>query len=134
MRTRISASIRMMHTSRDCYLSFSQTTAKISMSAVEPSTAFDDCFAMAATPNQTISTKTLAYSWPMQVSQRYIVLISERRPEALVVLAHYCVMLKMIDSLWFMEGCAVRILEQCRKNLEPKWHHYIEWPLSVIGA
>ncbi|KAH8885297.1 hypothetical protein GQ53DRAFT_659970 [Thozetella sp. PMI_491] len=89
--------------------------------------------AMAATPGQTISIKTLAYSWPVQVSQRYIVLVSEKKPLALVVLAHYCVLLKMIDYFWFMNGCAMRILEQCRNNLEPKWHRYIEWPISVLG-
>lgn len=89
--------------------------------------------AMAATPGQTVTIKTLTYSWPVQVPQKYITLISERKPKALIVLAHYCVMLKMLDSFWFMEGCAARILEQCRQNLESQWHRYIEWPLSVVG-
>lgn len=90
-------------------------------------------FAMAATPGQTISTKTLAYSWPVQVPQRYTILVDERKPEALLVLAHYCVMLKMIDSFWFMEGCAIRVLRQCQDNLDTKWHRHIEWPLSAVG-
>ncbi|KAH8653772.1 hypothetical protein BX600DRAFT_471619 [Xylariales sp. PMI_506] len=89
--------------------------------------------AMASTPGQTISTKTLVYCWPAQVPERYIVLVSERNPQALIVLAHYCVMLKMIDSFWFMEGCAVRVLEQCRLNLEDKWQRYIQWPISIMG-
>lgn len=90
--------------------------------------------AMAATPGQTISVKTLTYSWPVQVPQKYITLVGEGKPKALVVLAHYCVMLKMLDSFWFMEGCAARILEQCRQNLESQWHRYIEWPLSIVGV
>jgi hypothetical protein len=89
--------------------------------------------AMAATPGQTISTKTLAYSWPVQVPQRYIILVDERKPEALVVLAYYTIMLKMIDSFWFMNGCAGMILKQCKQNLEPQWHRHIEWPISVVG-
>ena len=89
--------------------------------------------AMASTPHQTISTKTLAFSWPMQVSGRYLELISKKAPEALLVLAHYCVMLKMVDSFWFMRGSAVSILRQCQQNLEPRWQQYIDWPLTVVG-
>ena len=90
-------------------------------------------FAMAATPNQTISTKTLVYSWPAHISEEYITLLSERKPEALLVLAHYCIMLKMIDSFWFMKDCAARLLHQCRKNLSEEWHLFISWPLAVVG-
>jgi hypothetical protein len=90
--------------------------------------------AMAATPNQTIAVKTLVLSWPAQISQDYIELMSKRKPEALVVLAHYCIMLKMIDSFWFMEGCAARLLEQCRRDLSEEWHPHIEWPISVVGS
>lgn len=89
--------------------------------------------AMTATPNQTIAVKTLVLSWPAQISQRYIELMSERKPEALVVLAHYCIMLKMIDSFWFMKGCAVRLLGQCRRDLSKEWHPHIEWPESIVG-
>ncbi|KAI9172817.1 Sterol uptake control protein [Paramyrothecium foliicola] len=89
--------------------------------------------AMVSTPNQTITTKTLTFSWPMQVPERYLVLIHEKKPEALLVLAHYCVLLKMVDSFWFMKGCAIEIFKQCLQNLEPEWHRYIEWPRSVVG-
>lgn len=61
--------------------------------------ALDDLrriFAMIHTPKQTISVKTLVYCWLARVSSRYLELMSERRPEALVLLAHYCVMLQMV--------------------------------------
>lgn len=90
-------------------------------------------FAMIATPNQTVSTKTLIYTWPAKVCESYISIMTERKPEALLVLAHYCIMLKLIDSFWFMNGCASRLLAQCRKDLSEEWHPYISWPLSVVG-
>jgi hypothetical protein len=89
--------------------------------------------AINAAPNRTTLTRWLVFSWPVLVSQRYIDLMSERNPEALVVLAHFCVMLNMLNSLWFMEGCAVRILDQCRRDLDDEWLPYIQWPLSVLG-
>lgn len=89
-------------------------------------------FAMITTPNQTMSIKSLIYSWPVQVPQRYLVLMSEREPRALVILAHYCIMLNMIDSFWFMEGCASRVLHECTEDLDEEWLHYLQWPVSVV--
>jgi hypothetical protein len=89
--------------------------------------------AMASTPNQTISTKTLTFSWPMQVTERYLLLVNQRKPQALLVLAHYCVMLKMVESFWFMKGCALEILKQCIQNLPTEWHRYVQWPMTVVG-
>lgn len=54
--------------------------------------------AMIATPNQTISMTTLMYWWPTQVPEGYIVLMNEKTPKALVVLAHYYHMLYQIGS------------------------------------
>jgi hypothetical protein len=62
-----------------------------------------------------------------------MVLISEREPRAIVILAHYCVLLNMIDSFWFMDGCAARVLSQCRSDLSQQWDPYIEWPFSIVG-
>ena len=90
-------------------------------------------FSKAAAPNCILSARSLAYSWPVEVPQRYITLVHERKPEALVVMAHYCVMLKMIDSFWYVRGNALRVLDQCRKNLSDKWLPHIDWPLSIVG-
>jgi hypothetical protein len=91
-------------------------------------------FAMIAMPNQTSSTKTLVFSWPVQVTQEYLAQMSERKPKALVVLAHYCILLNMIDSFWFMNGCASRLLSQCKHGLGDEMLPYIQWPLSVVRS
>jgi hypothetical protein len=89
--------------------------------------------AIATAPNQSIDLKTLIFSWPAQVPQRYIFLIFKKNPGALVVMAHYCVMLNMIGSFWFMKGRAARLLEHCRNNLSDEWVHHVDWPLSIVG-
>ena len=89
--------------------------------------------AINAAPNRTTLTRWLVYNWPVLVPQRYIDLMTKRKPQALVILAHFCIMLNMLNSLWFMEGCATRILEQCRRDLDEEWLPYIQWPLSVLG-
>jgi len=92
--------------------------------------------AINAASNETFFTRRLmqsVYSWPVLVSHRYINLMSERNPEALVVVAHFCIMLNMLNSIWFIEGCAARILDRCRRDLDDEWLPYIQWPLQVVG-
>jgi hypothetical protein len=89
--------------------------------------------AIIATPNQTISVTALMYWWPAQVPDGYIVLMNEKRPEALVVLAHYCVMLHQIGSHWYMDGCAKKLLLYCKRNLPTHWIRLIQEPLATFG-
>jgi hypothetical protein len=89
--------------------------------------------ARAATLNRSISAQTLVLSWPAQVPRRYFILISERKPEALVVMAYYCVFLKGIESFWYMKGCAARLLDRCQNDLSDQWLPLIDWPLSIVG-
>ncbi|RDW57120.1 hypothetical protein BP6252_13866 [Coleophoma cylindrospora] len=90
-------------------------------------------FAMISAPNQTISTKTLVYCWLARLSSRFIVLMNKQNPEALIVLAHYSVMLNLIDEYWFMKGWGIRLLEQCQSKLCGPQLELISWPLEVLG-
>jgi hypothetical protein len=89
-------------------------------------------FAMIATPNQTMSTKTIVYCWPVQVSQGYLLLMSERQSKPLAILAHHCILLNMLNSFWFMEGCAASFVPM---SAGAEWRlPHIQWPLSVVGV
>jgi hypothetical protein len=90
--------------------------------------------ALAAHPDQTIPIKTFALLWPARIPQHFIEMMNERKPKALVVLAHYCVMLKMIESFWFMNGCAARLLHPIRAHLSEEWLPHTAWPLLIIES
>ncbi|KAH8800177.1 hypothetical protein F5884DRAFT_686022, partial [Xylogone sp. PMI_703] len=90
--------------------------------------------AMAISPNPPVTVKTIVYTWPYKISRRYIELVSQRIPEALLVLAHYCLLMKKIEDFWYMKGCAARILHQCQKDLSPEWWSLLDWPVSVIST
>ncbi|KAH8801411.1 heterokaryon incompatibility protein-domain-containing protein [Xylogone sp. PMI_703] len=87
---------------------------------------------MASFTNPPVSINTMVYTWPYKISQRYIELVTERKPEALLVLAHYCILMKKIEDFWYMNGCAGRILDRCQRDLSPEWRSFLEWPASVI--
>jgi hypothetical protein len=68
--------------------------------------------------------------WPGTVSQRFVELMDERRPEALVLLAHYCVLLKKVNSSWWLQGVGERLLMAIDRELGSEWRPWIEWALE----
>ncbi|KAE8441827.1 hypothetical protein EG329_004280 [Mollisiaceae sp. DMI_Dod_QoI] len=70
------------------------------------------------------------YAWPGTVSQHFLELLHQRKPETLVILAHYCVLLKRVNSCWYFEGVGEKLLGAIDKELSEDWKHWIEWPLK----
>ncbi|PMD27151.1 hypothetical protein NA56DRAFT_676137 [Hyaloscypha hepaticicola] len=71
--------------------------------------------------------------WPMQLSVPFIALINDGHPGALILLAHYCILLKRIEGYWYFEGRATRLLRSILRNLGREWWGFIQWPLEEIG-
>ena len=72
--------------------------------------------------------------WPAKVPQNFIVLLNERRPGALILLAFYCVLLERVQDCWYLEGRATQLLSHVRANLDPELLIWIQWPLQVLES
>ncbi|OBT77053.1 hypothetical protein VF21_02900 [Pseudogymnoascus sp. 05NY08] len=70
--------------------------------------------------------------WPMRISEAYLNLLSQQHPGALILVAHYCILLQRLDSHWYFEGRAKRLLFTVLTCLDRRWHHIVEWPLAEI--
>lgn len=57
-------------------------------------------------------------------------LIYERDPRALIVLAHFCVLLKRIDHIWFLRGLGPGLLGNIWKVLGEEWRPWIQWAMD----
>jgi hypothetical protein len=86
----------------------------------------------AAGPILTI--RTAVYSWPAQVTQDYLDLLAERHPAALILLAHYCILLRPLESQWYMSGIRKRLITRIYRQLDEKSRHWLQWPLEEIGV
>lgn len=75
------------------------------------------------------------FRWPMVVADTYLDALRQRRPMALVVLAHYCVILCKVDGLWWSKERAKRLLLAVDRELEAevRWRPLIRWPLRAAG-
>lgn len=60
--------------------------------------------------------------WPMRISDRFVGLLKEHHPAALILLAHYTTLLGRIDSMWYFQGRAMKLLQTVKQALEPHWH------------
>ena len=75
---------------------------------------------------------SIAFLWPVMVPQDFIGKLNERRPEALIILAHYCVILHHLDDYWWMRGWAAHIVENIERELDDDWLFWIQWPRNII--
>ena len=89
--------------------------------------------AQAARSRSVFTMWTALYIWPAQVSQDYLDLLKDRDPAALILLAHYCILLKPLESHWYMSGYSKRLLSRIYNQLNQEWRQWLHWSLEEIG-
>ncbi|XMA14495.1 hypothetical protein WAI453_007286 [Rhynchosporium graminicola] len=77
--------------------------------------------------------------WPMAIEQAYLDLLATGHEGALVLLGFYCVLLKKVETRWYFEGRAQRLLHSVlacldeRKDRE-KWREALRWAIEELGV
>lgn len=76
----------------------------------------------------------LAFLWPIQAPAAYFELLGQRRPVALVVLAHYALLFKRAcGNMWWTMPPPRKIMSAVSGALPPEYHKWISWPAEEIG-
>lgn len=78
--------------------------------------------------------KDFAFCWAFRIPVRFQDLVRERQPFALVVLAHYAVVLHHLHDSWWMGNWGTRILKEIVDYLDPEWRELISWPIDATGC
>lgn len=68
--------------------------------------------------------------FPKQESAAFAQLIKRRVPQALVLLAYYCVLLDLLDARWWIRGWSSRVLRDVVGELEGQWRRWTDWPVE----
>jgi hypothetical protein len=71
----------------------------------------------------------LLIGWLYRLPEELVSLLEQKEPRALVILAYWAVMLKYMDSVWFMKGWSEHVLSGISGYLQPGYRPWIEWPL-----
>jgi hypothetical protein len=76
---------------------------------------------------------TDAFIWIFRVADEYLLLLKERTQEALAIFAHFCVMLKRLSVVWWIEGWSTHLLSQVYSSLDEGHRPWIRWPIEETG-
>lgn len=76
-----------------------------------------------------------SFVWPINLPPKFLDLLGEEQPEALVVLAHYAILIYWGEDEsdnWFLGGWARYMLDTIRELVPQEWHEHLIWPDSII--
>ena len=90
-------------------------------------------FAVAHNCAQQTYELTDAFIWPYCVSEEYLGLLKQLAPEALAIFAFFCVLLKRLDSHWWIEGWSTHLISRIYALLDDEHRLWIRWPIEEIG-
>jgi hypothetical protein len=76
--------------------------------------------------------KVAASMWPCLVKDAYVRLLSEQRPLALIIIAHYYILLKNVKDCWYLEHYVRNLFKDVEKRLGKDWGRYIERPCRIV--
>ncbi|CCX05264.1 Similar to Sterol uptake control protein 2; acc. no. Q12151 [Pyronema omphalodes CBS 100304] len=73
------------------------------------------------------------FVWPITVSDKFVELLVERRPRALIIFIHYCALFTIVEEFWWTKGSALFELRLCEMCLSDEWKDpWISWPKQRI--
>jgi len=99
-------------------------TCQLTMNALRDYAAVPYC------PGGSMNKMTAVFLWPGWLPKPFLPLLYQQKPEALIILAHYCMLLKNVDSCWYMKGVGTSMLEQISSVLSEEWRPRIQWALE----
>ncbi|SCN69190.1 uncharacterized protein FFB20_08740 [Fusarium fujikuroi] len=74
----------------------------------------------------------MIFQWTMLASPGLTSLLATKRPEALILLGYYALLLHHGRSLWQVEDTGVYLLGLIMDYLAPEWHIWLEYPQRVV--
>lgn len=72
----------------------------------------------------------LLWVFPINLSSEFTALLSMRKPEALIILAHYAVLLHRRRRVWLVGNVGRILIEEISRFLGTFWRAYLDWPLA----
>lgn len=76
----------------------------------------------------TAGDKDIVLSWPIVVSEEYLSLLRHREPMAIVILAHYAVILHSLDHRWWAQSRGSQLVSDLVPLVGEEWSRFMVWP------
>ncbi|CAK7217399.1 hypothetical protein SCUCBS95973_003137 [Sporothrix curviconia] len=74
-------------------------------------------------------------AWPIDISDAFLAILKEQEPAALVLLAHYCVVVdRSAARNWFTHTWSREVLRKIHASLPPHYTELLRWPMEQMSA
>ncbi|KAI1329074.1 hypothetical protein F5Y16DRAFT_367348 [Xylariaceae sp. FL0255] len=84
---------------------------------------------MSAQPSNRMA---VVQEWLVRVPMDFVDLIGQRRPEALIILAHYAVLLHHARGFWAVGSAGRFLIQSITSYLGEYWFKWLEWPNEIL--
>ncbi|GAB1204245.1 hypothetical protein APSETT445_002894 [Aspergillus pseudonomiae] len=74
------------------------------------------------------------FQWIFQIPPRFVDLLRERQPFALIVLGHFAVILHSLREHWWMGEWGARLIRQIGQHLDTEAKQSLNWVLDATGC
>lgn len=74
----------------------------------------------------------LVFTWLLMVQGSYVAQLEKKDPMALVILAHYAVLIHSTNGQWWIEGRGAQLFEAIYRILPLEWLPAVELPRKVV--
>ncbi|OLN96687.1 hypothetical protein CCHL11_00768 [Colletotrichum chlorophyti] len=72
--------------------------------------------------------------WSIRVSTEFVSLLDQRRPEALVVLAYWGIVLHNVRNSWAFGDAGRTLIESVSAHLGSYWSEWLAWPRKMLES
>lgn len=106
-------------------------TIHIAMNQLE--WCFDNALVDDGHPDGMLPRNHLVMAWLYMLEPAFILIMQQKDPVALIVLAHFAVSLHQIRFCWLMQGWSVHLMSGIRKYVPESLKASLQWPLQILG-
>ncbi|KAJ5627666.1 hypothetical protein N7490_009894, partial [Penicillium lividum] len=54
--------------------------------------------------------------------------VEAHEPAALVIMAYYCILIHLVDDVWFTNGLGWQLMEDIESKIRPEYREWLQWP------
>ncbi|KAH8689243.1 hypothetical protein GQ44DRAFT_833138 [Phaeosphaeriaceae sp. PMI808] len=72
------------------------------------------------------------WAWPILLSGVFTKLLMKRRPEALIILCYYAVLLHRRRHIWLVRNAGQMLISEITRFLGTYWLDWLDWPNEVL--
>lgn len=81
----------------------------------------------------TIGKMEVVMGWVYGVKDEFVERLGQKHPAALIILGHFCVLLRTLESYWFMQGWAQHVMKEVIDATDEACHKWLAWPIKFLG-